>query len=51
MEVTAGGSAIVERGETAFLHVYDHNESAIRLYEALGWRTRRAVKVSFAAPT
>jgi predicted GNAT family acetyltransferase len=43
--------AILARGETPFLHVYDHNESAIRLYEALGWRTRRAVKVSFAAPT
>jgi predicted GNAT family acetyltransferase len=42
--------AILERGETPFLHVYDHNAAAIRLYEALGWRTRRAVQVSFAAP-
>lgn len=41
--------AIVERGETPFLHVYDHNESAIRLYETLGWRRRRAMKVSFLA--
>jgi predicted GNAT family acetyltransferase len=42
--VTAG---ILARGETPFLHAYDHNESAIRLYEALGWRRRRAVGVSF----
>jgi predicted GNAT family acetyltransferase len=42
--------AIVERGETPFLHVYDHNVSAIRLYEALGWRRRRQVRVSFVAP-
>jgi predicted GNAT family acetyltransferase len=42
--------AIVDRGEVAFLHVYDHNESAIRLYETLGWRRRRAMTVSFAAP-
>lgn len=39
--------AILARGETPFLHVYDHNESAIRLYEALGWRRRRSVKVCF----
>ncbi|CAN7236128.1 GNAT family N-acetyltransferase [Phenylobacterium sp. LjRoot225] len=39
--------AIVARGETAFLHVYDHNESAIRLYETLGWRRRGAMTVSF----
>lgn len=42
--------AIVARGETAFLHVYDRNESAIRLYETLGWRRRRAVTVSFVEP-
>ncbi|CAN7350310.1 GNAT family N-acetyltransferase [Phenylobacterium sp. LjRoot219] len=42
--------AVVDRGETPFLHVYDHNESAIRLYEALGWRRRRAIRVSFLAP-
>jgi predicted GNAT family acetyltransferase len=41
--------AAVARGETPFLHVYDHNESAIRLYEKLGWRWRRAVRVSFLA--
>lgn len=39
--------AIVERGETPFLHVYDHNTAAIALYESLGWRRRRAVGVSF----
>jgi predicted GNAT family acetyltransferase len=41
---------IVERGETAFLHVYDHNTPAIALYERLGWRKRRAVKVCFLTP-
>jgi predicted GNAT family acetyltransferase len=39
--------AIVARGETPFLHVFDHNESAIRLYEKLGWSRRGAVTVSF----
>lgn len=42
--------AIVARGEIPFLHVYDRNESAIRLYENLGWRRRRAVTVSFVQP-
>jgi predicted GNAT family acetyltransferase len=41
--------AILDRGETPFLHVYDHNAGAIALYEKLGWRVRRAVKVSFLA--
>ncbi len=27
---------IVARGETPFLHSYDHNAGAIALYEALG---------------
>jgi predicted GNAT family acetyltransferase len=40
-------ATILARGETPFLHAYDHNESAIRLYEALGWRRRRAVAVRF----
>ena len=31
---------IVERGETPFLHSYDHNAGAIALYEALGFRFR-----------
>lgn len=42
--------AILDRGETAFLHVYDHNTRAIALYERLGWRRRRAVEVSFLEP-
>lgn len=42
--------AVVARGEIPFLHVYDHNEGAIRLYETLGWRRRRPIKVSFLAP-
>lgn len=42
--------AILERGETAFLHVYDHNTRAIALYERLGWVRRRAVEVSFLEP-
>lgn len=41
---------IVERGETAFLHVYDHNRPAIALYERLGWRKRRSAQVSFLEP-
>lgn len=41
--------AITARGETPFLHVYDHNTAAIGLYEALGWRRRRSVGVSFLA--
>jgi predicted GNAT family acetyltransferase len=31
---------IVARGETPFLHSYDHNAGAIALYEALGFRFR-----------
>lgn len=42
--------AIVARGEKAFLHVYDHNITAIALYERLGWRRRRAVEVVFLDP-
>ncbi|MGA0607105.1 GNAT family N-acetyltransferase [Phenylobacterium sp. VNQ135] len=42
--------AILDRGETAFLHAYDHNTRAIALYERLGWRRRRAVQVSFLEP-
>jgi len=43
--------AVIARGELPFLHVYDHNEGAIRLYESLGWRRRRAIRVSFLSPT
>jgi predicted GNAT family acetyltransferase len=32
---------IVARGETPFLHVYDHNAPAIAIYGALGYRFRR----------
>jgi ribosomal protein S18 acetylase RimI-like enzyme len=32
-----------ERGETAFLHAASDNESAIRLYDALGFETRALV--------
>ena len=39
--------AIIGRGETAFLHAYDHNVAAIALYRRLGWRRRRSVEVSF----
>ncbi len=33
-------------GETPFLHVYAHNTGAIRLYEALGYRIRRVMKMT-----
>ncbi|SAL05903.1 FR47 domain-containing protein [Caballeronia calidae] len=33
---------IALRGETAFLHVFSHNESAIGLYERLGFELRHA---------
>jgi predicted GNAT family acetyltransferase len=38
---------ITERGEIPFLHAYDHNASAIALYQRLGYRRRRSVQVSF----
>jgi ribosomal protein S18 acetylase RimI-like enzyme len=38
-------TAIVERGETPFLHVADDNGGARRIYEQLGFVTRRVVKV------
>jgi predicted GNAT family acetyltransferase len=41
---------IADRGEIAFLHAYDHNESAIALYERLGFARRRSVAVSFLEP-
>lgn len=40
---------IVARGETAFLHVYDHNTPAIRIYEALGYGLRREMKMLMVA--
>ena len=39
MSLVAG--KILARGETPFLHVYDHNAPAIAIYEALGYRLRR----------
>lgn len=36
---------IVARGETPFLHVYAHNTGAIALYEHLGYRTRRQMRM------
>ena len=41
--VMAGFAA---RGDTPFLHSYAHNAHAIRLYESLGFRTRRAMVVT-----
>lgn len=41
--VMAGFSA---RGDTPFLHSYAHNAHAIRLYESLGFRARRAMVVT-----
>jgi ribosomal protein S18 acetylase RimI-like enzyme len=38
-------TAIVERGETPFLHVAGSNDSARRLYQQLGFATRRSVTV------
>jgi predicted GNAT family acetyltransferase len=37
---------IVARGETPFLHVYPDNVGAIRVYEALGFRLRRTVRLT-----
>jgi predicted GNAT family acetyltransferase len=37
---------ILTRGETPFLHVYDHNAGAIALYEALGFRFRAAMHLT-----
>lgn len=34
------------RGDTPFLHSYAHNAHAIRLYESLGFRARRAMVVT-----
>jgi predicted GNAT family acetyltransferase len=45
--VHAVAHGIAERGETPFLHASAANVSAIRLYEALGFRLRR--RLTFAA--
>ena len=44
MSVVAG--RIQAWGETPFLHVYAQNTGAIRLYEALGYRIRRVMKMT-----
>jgi predicted GNAT family acetyltransferase len=41
--VRAVADSIRERGETPFLHTAAENVTAIRLYEALGFRLRRTV--------
>jgi predicted GNAT family acetyltransferase len=40
---------ICARGETPFLHVFDHNQGAIRVYEALGFKLRRKVDLTVIA--
>lgn len=41
----AVASRILARGEAAFLHVYPSNAGAIALYEALGFRRRRGMRL------
>ncbi|HSS11617.1 MAG TPA: GNAT family N-acetyltransferase [Acidimicrobiales bacterium] len=43
-------AGIIERGEVAFLHVAEDNDSARRVYEQLGFVTRRIVKVEVLRP-
>ncbi|WP_297799786.1 GNAT family N-acetyltransferase [uncultured Brevundimonas sp.] len=42
--------AIVARGETVFLHSYDHNDRAIALYEGLGFSVRAPMKMRTLVP-
>ncbi len=37
---------IVDRGEKAFLHVMTHNEPAVKLYERLGFNTRKELPIT-----
>jgi len=37
---------ILEQGDTPFLHVFKQNEPAIRLYEKLGYATRKIIPVN-----
>ena len=37
---------VLERGETPFLNVFANNTPAIKLYEKLGYKTRRTIKAS-----
>ena len=41
---------ILARGETAFLHSYDHNARAISLYEGLGFSVRSPMHMRTLAP-
>ena len=41
---------ILGRGDTPFLHVYSTNKSAITLYEKLGFKFRRALRVTVLQP-
>jgi predicted GNAT family acetyltransferase len=43
-------AAIQQKGETPILHVYSRNESAIRVYERLGYTRRRSFHVAVVAP-
>ncbi len=47
MRITA--KRIAARGETPFLHVWADNVGAIALYEALGYRLRRALTITILA--
>jgi GNAT superfamily N-acetyltransferase len=42
---------IVERGETPFLHVRTENVQAMRVYETLGFKTRRIMNIAVVKPT
>lgn len=37
---------MLAQGETPFLHAYAANEGAVRLYETLGFRIRRTVRLT-----
>lgn len=39
-------NAILERGETPFLHVFVKNTPAIKLYEKLGYKTRMTIRAA-----
>ncbi|HWG24811.1 GNAT family N-acetyltransferase [Actinospica sp.] len=48
--VRAVAAGIMERGETPFLHAAASNESALRLYEKLGFTVRRAMPIPLLTP-
>ncbi len=45
----AVASRIIAQGDAAFLHVYPSNSGAIALYEALGFRRRRGMRLQIVA--